>query len=247
MTITLEVLAGLGNRLRALVSGICLAEDMEESLHVIWPANDPACMIRFDDLFERKSLPRWVHIDMGPLEGKSLEIDTEEQISQWKVSSPRVPIKSHQSFYKYGSDRWLQILRSLKPVQEILSQVSHPFLNEAFVGVHIRRGDHVKSKTFSPLDLFIEAMRQEAETTKFIIATDSANVKRELQAIFGERVWFPATSLSRMTRQGMQSALLDILYLAKSSKILGSYDSSFSQVASLYGNVPLVVIKTSQE
>lgn len=244
MTITIEVLAGLGNRIRALVSAICLAEDMDENLHVIWPANDPACMIRFDDLFEKYTLPRWVQIDMGPLEGKSVEIETEEQLDSWKVSSPRLPIKSHQPFYKYSSDKWLKILRSLKPVQEIQQRISH---QEPFVGVHIRRGDHVKSKTYSPLELFIDAMKQEAESTKFIIATDSANVKRDLQALFGERVSFPAMSLSRMTRQGMQSALIDFLYLSKSSKILGSYDSSFSQIAALYGNVPLVVLKTSQE
>ncbi len=246
MGITIEVLAGMGNRIRALVSAICLAEDLGETLHIIWTANDPACMIRFDDLFEKSTLPRWVQIDMGPLEGKSVEIQTEDEFQSWlSSSSPRLPIRSHQPFYKYESERWIKILRSLKPNSNL--QLTHPFLNEACVGVHIRRGDHQKAKKFSPLDLFIEKMKEETQTTKFIIATDSVSVKRELEAVFGERLWFPAQSLSRMTRLGMQSALLDFLALSKCAKILGSYDSSFSKVASLYGNVPFFVIKTSQE
>ncbi len=246
MPITIEVLAGMGNRIRALVSAICLAEDLGETLHVIWPANDPACMIRFDDLFEKSTLPKWVQIDMGPLEGKSIELQTEDDFKNWLSSPlPRLPIRSHQPFYKYEDEQWLKILRSLKPNSNI--QVTHPFLNESCVGVHIRRGDHQKAKNFSPLELFIEKMKEESQTTKFIIATDSVSVKRELEALFGERVWFPAQSLSRMTRAGMQSALLDFLALSKCTKILGSYDSSFSKVAALYGNVPFFVIKTSQE
>lgn len=247
MGITLEVLAGMGNRIRALVSAICLAEDLEENLHVIWPANDPACMIRFDDLFEKNNLPKWLQIDMGPLEGKSVQIDTEEDFQTWLMSSPRLPIKSYKPFYKNETEQWLKVLRSFKPNPIIVEQVSHSFLQETCVGVHIRRGDHQKAKTFSPLDAFLEKMREESETTKFIVATDSAAVKRDLQAIFGQRLWFPATSLTRMTRTGMQSALLDFLALSRCSKILGSYDSSFSHMAALYGKVPLVVIKTSQE
>lgn len=247
MTITIEVLAGMGNRLRAMVSAICLAEDLEENLHVIWPANDPACMIRFDDLFEKSSVPRWVQIDMGPLEGTSMQIDTDEEFQAWLSSSPRLPIKSYNPFYKNETTQWLKILRSLKPNPLIVEKLSHPFFQDTCVGVHIRRGDHQKAKTFSPLDSFVEKMKEESQTTKFIVATDSAAVKRDLQAIFGERLWFPASSLTRMTRLGMQSALLDFLALSRCSKILGSYDSSFSYIASLYGNVPLVVIKTSQE
>lgn len=245
MTITIEVLAGMGNRMRAMISAICLAEDLGEPLHVIWPANDPACMIRFQDLFQ-SGLPHWVTVDMGPLEGKWKEIYTQEDFEEWMKSSPRLPIKSHNAFYEYKSSRWIHSLRKLVPHPSIQGKLTHPFLDEySLVGVHIRRGDHKKAREYSPLEAFVEAMKKEAESTKFIVATDNPSVKRELQAIFGERVWFPANSLSRMTRLGMQDALVDFLALSYCSKVLGSYDSSFSEMAALYGNVPLVVIKTS--
>ena len=245
MALTIEVLAGMGNRIRAMISAICLAEDLGETLHVIWPANDPACMIRFQDLFSSR-LPSWVHVDMGPLEGSSLEIKTEEDFQSWLKSNPRLPIKSHNAFYEKGSSRWLKYLWALTPQPDIVKLVENSFSsNSNVIGIHIRRGDHKKAREHSPLEAFVDAMKKEDSSTKFIVATDNAPTKRELESIFGERVWFPATSLSRMTKLGMQHALADFLALSKCSKILGSYDSSFSEMAALYGNVPLVVIKTS--
>lgn len=244
MTLTIEVLAGMANRIRAMVSAICLAEDLGEPLHVIWPANNPACMIRFQDLFTN-CLPSWVRVDMGPLEGTSVEIQSEDDYQVWKKTNPYLPIKSHNAFYDRESTRWISYLRSLKPHSEIEKMIEKTFpLHSNLIGVHIRRGDHKKAREYSPLEAFIEAMKNEDTSTKFIIATDNAPTKRELQSVFGERVIFPATSLSRMTKLGMQNALLDFILLSKCSKILGSYDSSFSELAALYGNVPLLVIKT---
>jgi hypothetical protein len=245
MTITIEVLAGMGNRIRAMISAICLAEDLGETLHIIWAANDPACMIRFQDLFSA-GIPSWVQVDMGPLEGQSIQINTEEECQSWIKSSPRISIKSHNAFYEKNSSRWLKHLWALKPHAQIGTVLGKSFpSNSNIVGVHIRRGDHKKAREHSPLEAFIDAMNKEPESAKFIVATDNASVKRELQTVYGDRVWFPANSLSRMTRAGMQDALLDFMALSKCSKILGSYDSSFSEMAALFGNVPLVVIKTS--
>jgi hypothetical protein len=245
MALTIEVLAGMANRMRAMISAICLAEDLEKSLHVIWSANDPACMIRFQDLFS-SGPPSWVSVDMGPLEGKWKEIETESDFLEWREDCPDLPIKSHNAFYDYQSPRWIKYLRALKPNSSIQEKLNHPFLQDSeVIGVHIRRGDHRKAREHSTTEAFLEAMRKESSSVKFIVATDSAIVKKELEAEFGDRLWFPAKSLTRTSRLGIQDALLDFLAISKCTKILGSYDSSFSELASLYGNVPLVVIKTS--
>jgi hypothetical protein len=245
MALTIEVLAGMANRIRAMISAICLAEDLGQSLHVIWSANDPACMIRFQDLFQ-SGLPSWVSVDMGPLEGKWKEIQTESDFLEWQQESSDLPIKSHNAFYDYQSPRWIKYVRALKPAFLIQEKLNHPFLQESeVVGVHIRRGDHKKAREYSTTEAFLDSMKKESPSTKFIVATDSVIVKRELEAQFGDRLWFPAKTLTRMSRIGIQDGLLDFLAISKCSKILGSYDSSFSELASLYGNIPLVVIKTS--
>ena len=114
------------------------------------------------------------------------------------------------------------------------------------VGVHIRRGDHQKARTFSPLEAFIEAMRAEPPDTLFIVATDDKKEKEALLATFGaERLHFPAQVLTRASPKGMQDALLDFLALSRTQKILASYGSSFSELAAAYGAIPLHVVKKS--
>jgi hypothetical protein len=241
MSLRIEVVAGMANRIRSLISGICLAEDLDLNLHVIWSANDPACMIPFQELFSTASLPRWVHVDMGPLEGRSVELLSPEDLEKYvalPASERLLQIRSYGHFYQKDPERWLKYLRALRPAEDL---IQCPF-SEA-VGVHIRRGDHTKAKKFSPIDAFIVAMRSLPENTCFVVATDSLNEKTRLLEEFGPtRLWFPATSLSRMTRIGMKSALADFIGLSNCKKILGSYDSSFSQIAALYGGVPLEVV-----
>ena len=242
MSLTLEVVAGMANRIRSLISGICLAEDLDLNLHVIWSANDPACMIPFQELFKTTSLPRWVRVDMGPLEGKSVELLSPEDVERYITLSPSqrpLQIRSYGHFYQKDPVRWLKYLRALRPAEAI-----PPLTFSAPVGVHIRRGDHTKAKVYSPIDAFIKAMKALPEDTCFVVATDSlAEKTRLINEFSADRLWFPAKTLSRMTLLGMKSALEDFIALSRCKKILGSFDSSFSQIAAMYGDVPLEVVK----
>ena len=240
MSLTLEVVAGMANRIRSLISGMCLAEDLNLNLRVIWSANSPTCMIPFHELFSSISLPGWVRVDMGPLEGTPVEILSPDDLEMYLATSSRpLQIRSYGHFYQKDPARWLKHLRALRPAEPLPET---KFLDA--VGVHIRRGDHKNAKTFSPIDAFIKAMKALPETTYFVVATDSLPEKTRLIEEFGSaRLWFPATSLSRMTRQGMKSALADFIALSNCKKILGSFDSSFSQIAALYGDASLEVVK----
>jgi hypothetical protein len=81
------------------------------------------------------------------------------------------------------------------------------------------------------------------ETTHFFLATDDVNVELELKLIFGDRIISPPKDLSRQTVAGIQAAVVDLFVLAGTGRILGSYWSSFSEVAAWIGDIPLVVIK----
>ncbi len=240
--LVVEVLAGMANRLRALVSAICLAEDLHRDLHVIWSANDPTCMARFETLWDRSSLPSWVKVNMGPLLESGVMIATPEEMEDYKNKNDTRPIRSYSHFHQTDMPRWLTYLRKLKPVPQLSST---PFYTEVtnLVGVHIRRGDHAEARKESPLEAFIQVMKQEPSTTKFFLATDDPNEKRSLEALFPNRILSPAITLSRFTQKGMQDAVLDFVGLSKCSKILGSYSSSFSELAALYGDTPLQVVK----
>lgn len=245
-TLILQVCAGMANRLRALISGICLAEDLGKKLHVIWPANEPSCMVRFEMLFELSSLPSWVTVDMGPLEGQHIMVLSPEDLEAYLAKGDLVPIKSYGWFHQKDLQRFQKYLQALQPIQSISNKYKNLPYFENTIGVHIRRGDHEKSIKNSTIEIFVERMRKESETAHFLVATDSSRERKALIDAFGEeRFTFPATTLSRMTMGGMQDALLDFIALSKTKKILGSYSSSFSEMAALYGNISLDIVKTT--
>lgn len=237
MSLEIELLAGMANRLRAMISAICWAEDRGLSLRVIWSANDPACMARFETLFERSSLPRWVTVDMGPMMGEGVMVLSPGDMAAHPEATQ---IRSYGHFYQKDPERWLRYLRALRPVASNVP--SHPFFERKAVGVHVRRGDHVKARHQSPTSAFIKVMDAEPADTVFIVATDSATERMLLNEQYKGRIWFPAMSLSRMTQKGMNDAVMDFMGLARCKKILGSYASSFSELAALYGDVALEVV-----
>jgi hypothetical protein len=73
----IQVCAGFANRLRALVSAMCAAEDIiplnadgsrPRSLVVSWPSEFNIHTAPFEFLFSKQSLPSWVHIEDGRLQ-----------------------------------------------------------------------------------------------------------------------------------------------------------------------------------
>ncbi|MBK0377763.1 O-fucosyltransferase family protein [Mucilaginibacter segetis] len=78
---------------------------------------------------------------------------------------------------------------------------------------------------------------------QFFLTTDDASVEHTLKEIFKERIISHPKELSRQTVLGMQDAVSDIFTLSNTNKILGSYWSSFSEVASFIRGAELEVIK----
>jgi hypothetical protein len=111
------------------------------------------------------------------------------------------------------------------------------------MGIHIRRTDHLAAIQKSPTEAFIKAMREYPPETRFFVATDSEAERNALKVVFGQRILTIATVLNRETFVGGVDAFLDFLGLSLCSEILGSAESSFSQMAAAYGGCPLKVIR----
>lgn len=240
--IHLQVVAGLANRLRAFISGICLAEDCKVNLVVHWLI-EPACGAWFDTLFDLDSLPSFVTVSRLPLL-KYYECLSPANMdfakSHWDRSKPLL-LKSYGHFHTDDMQRWCTHLRQLKARPEVYTLLHErlpPLEPDSFVGVHIRRGDNMKAIQASPLPKFITRLEKEANKV-FVVATDDAGVKQALVERFPGRVWFPSRILDRQSEEGMKEALLDFLGLAACKQILGSAHSSFNEIATLYGGCVL--------
>ena len=225
-TIYLAVRAGFANRLRALISGICLAEDLETNLVVIWD-KEPSCGIRAN-IFEKGSFPSFVTFQNIPTTGfKYIEHLTD-------INPNDTQFVSYAEFHRSDPIRWTTHLRNVK------FKVKSPICNA--IGVHIRRTDNAASIRLSPLEYFIESMKKQKESeANFYLSTDCEKTKAIMLDIFKSRIITNNFCLYRDTEEGMINAIYDFVSLSQCTQIIGSTASSFSELAARYGNVELLL------
>ena len=238
--IYLRACAGFANRLRATVSGICAAEEAGRAIQISWPY-ERAFVGNFQEFFdmEASQLPSWVTFDqqMDSSKAEVLCLTPEDWHAQAKNTGP-IHIKSYAKFYQTARyDFWL---RSLKPRREFVERVEEIFRGKPPVGIHIRRTDHWRCIAESPTGEFVRIMDQYPPGTVFFVASDSDEERIVLRAKYSPaRILTGATILDRTMTVGTKHAFVDFLALSRCSEIVGSWTSSFSEMAAAYGDVPL--------
>jgi len=234
----LQVCAGLANRLRATVSGICAAQDLGVPLVISWPW-EATCAATFNDLFE--PIPR---VEISETHNYRARMCLSPADWEREKIQSEIIIKSYGQFHQSDPARWLQTLQSLKPRAEFTSYVKALVgFGGHVVGVHIRRTDNKVSCERSPTSAFIAEMRKYRSDTCFFIATDDNREWENLSRVFpAERLIRATTNRSRDTSDGMRAAFIDFLCLAGCAEILGSAGSSFSEMAAAYGDRPLSIV-----
>jgi len=254
--------SGLANRLRALDSAVALAEKLDSPLRVLW-VRTPELNARYSDLFE--SDPRYPVTEEVSLIRDNGRAQYWLKKMPFFRSSPTgatcldhtavvARVRSGQPFQELADSLPLYIetnwrffrgpqpyhwLRPHGTLMQAVQQVTSRFSANT-IGVHIRRGDNRKSIQHSPLEVFRDEMQRAVDAdagTAFFLSTDSDKVRRELVSLFGKRMHTRRPALSRLSRNGMRDALVDLLCLSRTSRIIGSYWSSFSEVAADIGGV----------
>jgi hypothetical protein len=105
------------------------------------------------------------------------------------------------------------------------------------------------SKANSPTALFIQTLKNEQKRNadiKFYLATDDRGEAKILKKVIGESIVYYPSELARKRPEGIQQALVDLILLSNAKKIIGSYWSSFTEIASVYGNIPSEVMKSEE-
>ncbi|MCQ2974934.1 MAG: hypothetical protein MJ211_08995 [Bacteroidales bacterium] len=117
-----------------------------------------------------------------------------------------------------------------KPSTHVCDILNHFNFNN-YIGIHIRRGDHISSTDKSPINLFIDYIDNMSNNEKIYIATDSPDLKYLLTKIYSpERIISNTFVLDRNSSKGIIYAYVDMLILSKSKFIIGSQYSSFDEV-----------------
>jgi hypothetical protein len=190
-------------------------------------------------LFDIESLPSGLTIEEIGSFPPSLEVKTEKEWMEYRKSGSNVPIKSNGIFFKEG---WDPMLRSLRAAPSIVERAEHILGSRRPIGVHIRRTDNKKSIEYSPSRLFWETMETYPNDV-FFLASDSEEDRQEAYRRFPGRIITAGTLVPRYAPLGTYYAMLDLYCLSRCSQILGSYYSSFTEIAAAWGGIPLRVVR----
>ena len=266
--IHLKPKGGLCNRMQAVDSAVALAHDLRVPLDIHWVrAGDLRC--RFDKLFEPIASPavtiherrlrplRFLRTHRNlrrlsriwPFGALTFSKDENRRLEAFDFRAAGrlrpVHIESYSRFYP--STRPYAIFTPIEALRRRIDERTAPF-DSSTVGVHVRRTDNTKSIAFSPDALFIERMREEIAArpaTRFYLATDAMEVKRSFTDLFGDRILTTPYRASRQTEEGVQEAVVELYALAATSKILGSYWSTYSSAAAELGQIELVTVQAA--
>ncbi len=254
---------GLANRLRAIASAKILADYTGRRLFVNW-ARYRKCNAEWGDLFvtpfQRYPMPL-----SGFQAGRNLYDDSIETrrfsqdmpLSLVKNNSDVVAVRAFQNFrppemtdeeYKAAKSLFYRSLQPVWVVQKAVGEFQKRFFEgQHVVGIHIRRTDHLSfdkrdHKKICPTDFFIEAIERILKArsgTKFFLSTDDKKEEQRIMRLFpGSIIVYGKEEVRRDTLGGMQDALTDWLLLSSTSRIIGSYASSFSEEAASVNMIP---------
>lgn len=275
--IYIEPTAGLGNRLRAVLSAYRIAEKYHQKLCIVWN-EDSALGAKFGDLFEYPADVKVIEVS-----NRSVKKDPFRRIrgdlrkKRLKAEAVQIPVyddgcakdtqrQMHERIKDCISRQkdiyisaWCQF-EQLDQIPEMFGKIFVPSarvkergaslwnrITKETYGVHIRRTDHADAISHSPMELFVHKMQdilRENPNAEFYCASDDSRVQQILKESFAadRLIFYDRKDFSRKSRAGGQDALIEMLALSGCRKILGSYESSYSELAAAIGNVELEVM-----
>ena len=263
---------GLANRLRALASASILAECTGRNLFVNWvPSKE--CNVEWKELFLNQIESRPLTLSSFQV-GIDLYDDAVIPMSLYP-DTPRLSVRDESNLvvvhtcrnfrpegmtaeaYEEAKSLFYKNLRPIDTVQRTISDIQNRYFEGNYViGVHIRRKDHLNflkkdHRLVCPTELFIEAMENILHANpeiEFFLATDDEEEEKHIGRLFPDAVIvYEKGGSGRNTTKGMQAALVDWLLLSKTSRILASYASSFSQEAALVNRIKTDMIVKEEE
>jgi len=190
----------------------------------------------------------WESDDAQYIEHQPTHIDDNWAID---ITLPKVKIRSgyifwgsHEAPIEVATTKEF-IPRPSARVQEIVDQFSEQHLKNA-IGFHLRRTDNKVSALNSPDALFIECAEHVVSSgAKIFLATDNVATEAEMKRLFRDSVvTFPKRQKldERWPRPfdpiAMEDDLTDLFLLSKTRYVVGSYWSSFSQIAMALNGSP---------
>lgn len=240
-TVSVWCLGGLGNRMRALLSSLGLAEEQGRDFAFVWDHRSSDFRPNLEDLWvtdlKEWSQPRALATALR--HGWFLESDMREWPSD-AMNRKVISLRTGSYIINAEGDRyaWGKHFRELTPVAAIEERISAPWkslVGRQFVGVMVRAHSeaHQKTKDASPVSWYVRRMNElqrEYPGLAFYVSSDTQSavdeIRSEVRDVISQSDKGPYNSV-----EGVQAAVADLYILSSSHGILSPYWSSFAAMA----------------
>lgn len=152
---------------------------------------------------------------------------------------------SFHPFFGYDKELFNSLFLPNEQIRKKINDRCSEF-SDYTIGVHVRRTDNILSVNESPIELFYEYIDDELKNHNgmtIYLATDSESVKRDFRNRYGNLVITSDNEADRGSVKGIQDGIVDLYTLSETSRIYGSYGSSFSELAAEIGGIPLTIVR----
>jgi hypothetical protein len=258
--------AGLGNRMRVLSSCVQIAIKDDRTLWIVWP-NNAALGCDITDIFQSIGIdyyipPKWIHFLLAQIyrhgaikrftkayklisrtffDSSIFDEDTEHN-NQPKINRNDSAILVATCF-AFGSGQNYKLFKFTDYLENEADR-EYKQIGEPYIGIHIRRTDHVELIKHSPLENYLTQIDRcilDNPRQKFFLATDDEETKIHLRDKYENLIYSLNHKLGRAYLEGIHGAVIELLLLSRSSKIICSKLSSYSDTAIALGNIKKIV------
>lgn len=241
--------AGLGNRLRFLLSAQAIADAESRNFYYHWPVGE-----RGDRQFGARLDELWEYDGGTPIEKPTSIVPPLEFFgTEGDLTSIRedeiMHVAGHRILRGFGGEvYWGDLLANMQPTEEVMALVNEvsPELEGGFISVQVRAHPTLSpSKTLelSPVSWFIDrmqAMFDQNPEVEFFLSSDTEEARAEIEARFPDVISIPKSG-GYNTRDALIESTADLVMLSRSYHILAPYWSSFAELGWIMGGkaVPL--------
>jgi hypothetical protein len=233
MPFTLQINGDIEQRIEALVSGLCWAEELGTSLEIYWWFVTPHVNVPFSLLFHPESLPSWATVRPGFFENPIVIKSQEDFLEKGYPTR----IKSQRRFYEKDSEKWLFYLQKLRPSFALQQRISMTPTNET-IGIYIHG---LKESPIS--NVLTQIWTQHRGCQNFLLSTDCSDTKKFMQMMFKDHVFFTNPQAHPYSERYTIDRLVDLFVLSKCDVILDCTGSSLPFLSSQLGNKDILVLK----
>jgi len=262
---------GLCNKMRAIDSAISFCTTYDIPLKIYWIKDEKLINCRFRDLFQPIKGLNLYELDDLPFKlrkGKRGNLFLPNLLRKMPWAGKifkRFEIKDFKNqggdfkklydehrrlvFYSFSrffpSEKKFEIFNPLPIIQQMIKDEIQTF-DEFTIGIHIRRTDHELAIKRSPIELFEQKIEEEISKNNranFYLASDCSETKNHLVKKYGNIIRTDFEPGDRTTLGGMYRGITELYTLSKTTKVYGSFGSSYSRTACEMSEIELIHVK----